>query len=390
VRDGALNSPGVKNNPLWLKAKLPHNVRVEFDARALDQTGDLRVEIFGDGVDHNSGYELVQGGWHNSVAAIIRHEETGPTMGQLEVQARNAGHAGDLLAFGYDRRTSVKVERPYSVHAGQTYHWVIERRGKVLRWSVDGQPLLELEDPLPLEGKWNDRFGFSSGDGGDMQAPGSNVAYDNLKITALDGADFAAGTGPAQTHLDATPTPFSDSFGRDTLGGMWNLTDPGEARIDNGAVLVQNGHNHPVWLTQAIPDDAVIELDAWTDSPEGDMKVELWGDGRSYFQGDLHAAYESTGYIFVMGGWHNTTSAIARIHEHGHDRAERSDVHVEPGKRYHWRITRKGGHLEWQIDGQPFLSYDDPNPLVGEGHHFFAFGDWESPVHFDNLKIDPL
>jgi hypothetical protein len=390
VRDAALLSPGVKNNPLWLKAKLPRNVRVEFDATALSNDGDIRVEIFGNGVDHNSGYELIQGGWRNSIATIVRHEETGPTMGQLEVQARADGHGDDLIAAGYDRHTSVKVERPYQVHQGQTYHWVIERRDKVLRWSIDGQPLLELNDPVPLEGKWNDRFGLSSGDGGESQAPGTEVAYDNLSVTALDDAGFAPGSGPAQTHLDASPRPYADSFERETLGGMWNATDPGAVRIDNGAVLVQNGHNHPVWLTQAIPENAAVELDVWTDSSEGDMKVELWGDGRSYFQGDPRAAYESTGYIFVMGGWHNTTSAIARIHEHGHDRAERSDVHVEPGKRYHWRITRQGGHLEWQLDGQPFLKLDDPQPLTGEGHQYFAFGDWESPVHFDNLRIEPL
>ena len=32
----------------------------------------------------------------------------------------------------------------------------------------------------------------------------------------------------------------------------------------------------------------------------------------------------------------------------------------------------------------------DPEPLRGEGHEYFAFNDWETPVCFDNLVIHPL
>jgi hypothetical protein len=65
---GELFSPGVKNNPLWLKARLPPNVVIDFDARSASPEGDIRVEVFGNGVDHLSGYELVQGGWSNSTS----------------------------------------------------------------------------------------------------------------------------------------------------------------------------------------------------------------------------------------------------------------------------------------------------------------------------------
>ena len=72
VVDGELFSPGVKNNPLWLKAKLPRNVRIEFDTRAASNDGDIRVELFGNGVDHMSGYMVVFGGWGNSRSALVR------------------------------------------------------------------------------------------------------------------------------------------------------------------------------------------------------------------------------------------------------------------------------------------------------------------------------
>src|SRR5262249_18425394 len=59
VRDGILISPGVHNNALWLKAKLPDNVRISFEARAIAPEADVRFEVFGNGEDTLSGYRLV-------------------------------------------------------------------------------------------------------------------------------------------------------------------------------------------------------------------------------------------------------------------------------------------------------------------------------------------
>src|SRR5262249_27778972 len=78
--DGQLVCPGVKQNPLWLKAKLPQNVAVEFDARSQSQEGDIKVEIFGDGTDHASGYVLIHGGWNNSLSIIARRDEHGKSL----------------------------------------------------------------------------------------------------------------------------------------------------------------------------------------------------------------------------------------------------------------------------------------------------------------------
>ena len=49
TREGRLVSPAVRNNPLWLKASLPLNVRIRFEARSVTAEGDVRVELFGDG-----------------------------------------------------------------------------------------------------------------------------------------------------------------------------------------------------------------------------------------------------------------------------------------------------------------------------------------------------
>lgn len=162
---GQLVSPGVKNNPLWLKASLPNDVSVEFDARSMSPEGDIKAEIFGDGSDHASGYVLVFGGWNNSISIIARLDEHGPVMSSVP-------------AADFHDDTRVRVEaRGTRAELGRTYHWKIQRRGNTIDWFIDGAPFLRFEDPKPLTGKGHDRFGFSSWE--------AQLYFDNLNITAL-------------------------------------------------------------------------------------------------------------------------------------------------------------------------------------------------------------
>ena len=170
-----------------------------------------------------------------------------------------------------------------------------------------------------------------------------------------------------------------------TLGDAWNATG-GSWRLENGELVIDHAYNHPLWLRKPIPRDAVIELDCWSNDDVGDLKVEAWGDGSSFAK---TTSYTATSYVFIFGGWHNQISAIARMNEHGNDRRPRSDVRVVKGQKYHWRIARKGGHIDWQIDGKPFLTFEDASPLGGKEHSYFGFNDWEAELHFDNLKITP-
>ncbi len=178
---------------------------------------------------------------------------------------------------------------------------------------------------------------------------------------------------------------FADDFSRAQLGDAWKSTGA-NYRIVAGELVIDHAYNHPLWLTHALPRDAVIELDAWSNSDAGDIKIELWGDGKSFAQ---TTSYTATSYVFIFGGWHNQISAIARMNEHGNDRKVRSDVHVVKGQKYHFRIARKGGRLDWSIDGHPFLSFDDPEPLDGPEHAWLGFNDWEAELHFANLKVTP-
>jgi hypothetical protein len=191
-----------------------------------------------------------------------------------------------------------------------------------------------------------------------------------------------------KTRTPEITTAFNETFDRGDLGPDW-LNTGAEYRLVDGRMNVKLAHNHPLWLRKRLPKNAVIEFDAMSKSPMGDLKAEVYGDGES-FDPD-RGRYDTTGYVLFFGGHQNTESIIGRLGEHEEAvKAHRENLRVVPGRVYHWTITRQDGTLDWKIDGQPFLSWTDPNPLSGSGHDFFAFNDWETEVTFDNLRIRSL
>jgi hypothetical protein len=182
---------------------------------------------------------------------------------------------------------------------------------------------------------------------------------------------------------------FTDDFARDAIGGNYVATAD-VYRLKDGRLNVSKGYNHPLWLRKKLPPDAVVELDVSSMSPEGDIKLELYGDGETYARD--RGAYTASGYVFIMGGWGNSKSQIARGDEHGGDVKSRSEPRVERGKTYHWKIVRQGGHIDWFVDDltTPFLTYDDNRPFTGPGHEYLGFNNWESDLWFDNLVVRKL
>ena len=200
-----------------------------------------------------------------------------------------------------------------------------------------------------------------------------------------------------RSKVPTIDAPFIDDFERGELGASWNATSDqyrtvtaprAEYRMAGGQLVVSNAYNHPAWLRRKLPHDVVIDVDAMSNSPSGDIKVEIFGDGES-FDPDK-GSYTSSGYVLIFGGWSNSLSVICRQEEHGSGRkAARSDIRVEPGRSYHFTIKRQGGAIDWAIDGRPFLSWTDPEPLAGVGHDYLAVDDWEAELTFDNLHVRP-
>lgn len=180
---------------------------------------------------------------------------------------------------------------------------------------------------------------------------------------------------------------FQDDFDRAVIGEDWLVTGTNVV-LDRGALRVSDLHNHPVWLRSPLPADVRVEFDAWAETDEGDIKVELAGDGQSY---STSASYTATGYVFILGGWNNSLDVIARQDEHGDDRvAVPTEPKLEPDHRYHVAITRRGGELRVELDGRLVAEMVDDQPLRGPGHEHFAFNNWEAPTRFDNLVIYEL
>lgn len=229
--------------------------------------------------------------------------------------------------------------------------------------------------------------------------PSATVILPTPLVFAGDGG---APSGPDAARGDATPgaapTASIAIAPPDDLGPNWRQAQTNVWHIENGRLCGKNAHNHGVWLQRVLPVNARIEFDAISDSPEGDLKAEVWGDGQS---GATSVSYtNATSYLVIYGGWKNTFHVLARINEHGTDRKE---IGVKPstdefreravsqGQVYRFKIERSDGKtVRWWVNDVDMLSYEDPEPLVGATHDHFGFNNWQVRVCFDNVKVTPL
>jgi hypothetical protein len=242
------------------------------------------------------------------------------------------------------------------------------------------------------------------GDSLRMPVPGAPRPGQPARPGAVPGGPVAVGVpaAPAAKADDGPPdapikTVLLDLFERPELGANWNATAPGW-RIEVGKLCGRGARNHPVWLRRKLPTNARIEFDAMSSSQDGDLKVELWGDGKSFAKGTSYT--DATSYLAIFGGWKNSYHVLARIDEHAKDRPEvkldpsganLKAARVMPNRWYHFKIERADAKtVRWLVDDIEIISFTDPNPLKGDGHEHLGFNDWEVPVCFDNLKITPL
>ena len=183
---------------------------------------------------------------------------------------------------------------------------------------------------------------------------------------------------PAEAPPEAEPVlVFSDDFERASFGEEW-LAVSDTWTIDDGWVAGGNAHNDGLWLQVPLPDDVRLSFDAKALGEQGDLKFEIFTDGRTH----------QSGYVGIFGGWDNQLNIVARLDEHGDDRLiGAGGQHVEVGRVYRFEIERTDSRVIWRVDGTEFIVFDDGEPLVGDGHRHFGFNDWESPVRFDNVEV---
>lgn len=204
-------------------------------------------------------------------------------------------------------------------------------------------------------------------------------------------------TAPANSAAasELLQLPYTDDFERNDLGVNY-LPTTSAWKLDAGRLCATGAKNRPVWLTRRLPTNVRIEFDAVSYSEDGDIKVESFGDGKSFATTTSYT--DASGYIFIYGGWKNSLHVLARRDEHGKDRLELAldgatprSRPVVPERRYRFRIERKDGKtLTWWVDAEKILQLQDPAPLFGPGHDHFAFNAWLARVCFDNLRVVPL
>lgn len=155
IKEGRLTVAKAHNAALWLQTKLPQgDLRISFTVQAHSDEGDVKCEVFGDGMNHQSGYILINGGWKNTVRAIARQDEHG--------EDRHNDHSCRLSPH---RKCVTK---------DQEETWVIEKRKGVIYWYINKRFILAERDSHPLEGRY---FAFNN-----WSAPSS---FDRLRIYQL-------------------------------------------------------------------------------------------------------------------------------------------------------------------------------------------------------------
>jgi hypothetical protein len=207
----------------------------------------------------------------------------------------------------------------------------------------------------------------------------------NVCVLGLLGALVSSACTP-QGDPGLAPGGFHDEFERSELGTDWNNTG-GPYAIKKGMLRVKGARNKPLWLRRTLPRDVRVTLDVRSDSPEGDIKLELFGDGVSKAE---TTSYTATSYVVIFGGWNNSLNVLARMNEHGDDRVVGPPYKVVQGQTYHMKIERRGATIRAWVDDHELAHMTDPSPLEGPGHDHFAFNNWMSELWFDNLRIESL
>lgn len=168
LKAGRLCISKPRNHPLWLKRKLPANVRVEFEAMPTTNNADIKAELFGDGCAFDqdgrdytaTAYVGVLGAHNNSEHWLARMFEHGPEAKKTPLVAGGASIATSKLILN------------------TVYHVEFARTdGKTVTLKVDGVTIHEMTDPQPLTGVGHDHFGFNGWD-----APS---CFDKVTITPL-------------------------------------------------------------------------------------------------------------------------------------------------------------------------------------------------------------
>ena len=120
----------------------------------------------------------------------------------------------------------------------------------------------------------------------------------------------------------------------------------------------------PAWLRRKLPHDVVVEVDACPRARPATSSWRCSATANRSIPTRPATPLRGTCSCSAAGA---TASVIGRQGEHGDGPRSSAGTAVETNRSYQFTITRRGGPLDWLVDGQPFLSWTDPEPLTGSG-----------------------
>lgn len=227
----------------------------------------------------------------------------------------------------------------------------IRREGQFLLVSLDERPVLMARDQEPIN---NTRFGvWSTGeglDGSQVEAFSDNMHNDVFSRAAVD---WRAETGKWTIVNRWSCSPQWSWLGgeSDQIAALWHKQSfKGNMTLDFYAAPK---------MGSAIG-EGVLETAA-------DTNISICADGRN----------PDSGYCFIYGGWRGNYTRILRK---GKVVAETRDV-LPPSWRtsnplgqglenlhrrwFHFTVVKKGAKLQYYVDNELALEYEDPEPIEG-------------------------
>lgn len=187
--------------------------------------------------------------------------------------------------------------------------------------------------------------------------------------------------------------------------------------VEDNRIWVQSegednqGGSGTVWCKTPHPANFVLEYDAHVKSScinvnninvffcfRGPGGKSLYATRQERSTGRYKLYHELDGYIITylndakaeggLDGDGNTRARNRMRREPGFELVlEKFDHHCRPGITYHFKITKKGGLITFDVDGDRRLSYEDPNPW-GEGH--LGLRTFKTTLWWSNIKVTAL
>jgi hypothetical protein len=205
-----------------------------------------------------------------------------------------------------------------------------------------------------------------------------------------------------------------ERFDHDTLDANWWVEGGEAVEIADGRLWVKAdpveyrapGYVCTVWHREPIAGDVRITFDAhvlgssrlanninfflfYTD-PTG---APLPASQADRADGAYPRYHDLNGYILTLINAGQTTPGDKRARMRmrrnpGFELLDETfDYHCRPGRTYQIMITRRGGRLEFAVDGTRFLTADDPQPWAS-GH--IGFRTFHTDLWWDNLVVKRL